>query len=304
MNEDTALARISLAKKALAEAASLSDVLEIRDRATAMQAYANAKGADEAQQMALEIKLRAERKAGQFLKEQPRQEKGRPKKSNNSLHLSDLGVTRMESSRWQKMADVPEEKFEDLVSKSSGVTQSSILKEAERQTKGKPHVAKATGEDEWYTPKKIIRLVKRLMKEIDVDPASSKTANRIIGAKKYYTKEEDGLKQEWKGRVWMNPPYSQPLVTKFCNLFVEKHISGEISEGCVLVNNATETRFYQNMMQHCRAICFVKGRIKFVDANGESTGAPLQGQTILYFGEYVDSFAEVFSELGVVLFHG
>jgi len=196
------------------------------------------------------------------------------------------------------------EKWERVVkgkSKEDSLSISGAYNEG--KTKDTAHVSQATGEFEWYTPKKIIKLVKELMMEIDVDPASSKTANRIVGAKKFYTEEDDGLKQKWAGRVWMNPPYSQPLVTEFCNLFTEKYISGEITEGCVLVNNATETKFYQNMMNHCMAICFIKGRVKFVDANGESTGAPLQGQTILYFGDFAVSFADIFSGIGRVLFN-
>lgn len=167
-------------------------------------------------------------------------------------------------------------------------------------TKG-AHVGHATGEFEWYTPKEIIEAARKLMKTIDVDPASSDIANQIVKATTYYTVEDDGLKQEWRGNVWMNPPYSQPLVTQFCNLLVEKYVMGEINQACVLVNNATETEFYQNMMKHCEAICFIKGRVKFIDQEGKSTGAPLQGQTILYFGDNVTDFSFIFSEFGGVL---
>jgi hypothetical protein len=82
---------------------------------------------------------------------------------------------------------------------------------------------------------------------------------------------------------------------------VEKLKNREIKQACVLVNNATETNFYQSMLCECQAVCFVKGRVKFIDQNGESSGAPLQGQTILYFGESYQKFAKVFSQFGVVL---
>lgn len=64
---ETALANISAAKQYLAEARNLTDVLKIRDMAVAAQAWATARGADEAVQMAMEIKLRSKRKAGEFL---------------------------------------------------------------------------------------------------------------------------------------------------------------------------------------------------------------------------------------------
>lgn len=167
--------------------------------------------------------------------------------------------------------------------------------------KQKPHVAQANGCSEWYTPLIYIEAARQVMGSIMVDPASSDIANEIVKADLWYTKEDDGLKQPWAGTVWMNPPYSQPLVQEFCDLFVEKIETGEITEGCVLVNNATETVFFQNMLKHCRAVCFIEGRIQFIDENGDAKGAPLQGQAVLYFGTNYASFESVFSNFGVVL---
>jgi len=163
------------------------------------------------------------------------------------------------------------------------------------------HVSQATGVSEWYTPKEYIEAARQVMGAIMVDPASTDKANEIVKADLWYTKENDGLKQSWAGTVWMNPPYSQPLVKEFCNLFVDKFKNKEITEGCVLVNNATETAFFQNMLEYCQAVCFIKGRVRFLDEEGEAKGAPLQGQTILYFGSNYTSFERAFLDFGVVL---
>jgi len=64
---DTALVKINVARKALAEARDLHSVLEIRDQAAAMHIYAIAQGAGKAANIAKEIQLRAERRAGEFL---------------------------------------------------------------------------------------------------------------------------------------------------------------------------------------------------------------------------------------------
>jgi len=48
------------------------------------------------------------------------------------------------------------------------------------------------------------------------------------------------------------------------------------------VNNATDTAWGQRLLHHSSAACFPSGRIKFHDANGSPTGAPLQGQMILH----------------------
>jgi len=140
-----------------------------------------------------------------------------------------------------------------------------------------------------------------MMGSIDVDPASSEEANKIVGAKEFYTIQNNGLDENWKGNVWMNPPYSQPLIAQFCNILVEKYKNKEINQACVLVNNATETTFFQNMLSVCLAICFIKGRIKFIDKEGKPSGAPLQGQAILYFGENLDDFVKEFKKHGIIM---
>ena len=59
-------------------------------------------------------KLRAERRAGELIPEQIRKpEQGRPEKASHDVRLSDLGVSEMQSSRWQDIASIPEEIFEE-----------------------------------------------------------------------------------------------------------------------------------------------------------------------------------------------
>lgn len=170
-------------------------------------------------------------------------------------------------------------------------------------TREKAHVAQHTGKFEYYTPRKYIEAARLTMGSIDVDPASSAAANKTVDAAIFYTRKDNGLRQKWMGNVWLNPPFSQPLVSKFCNLLISKYLRGEVKRACVIVNNATETGFYQNMLKHCKAVCYIKGRVRFIDANGGPGGSgPLQGQTVLYFGEDPQRFAENFGQFGAVLY--
>ena len=166
------------------------------------------------------------------------------------------------------------------------------------------HVSHNSGENEWYTPPKFIDAAKEVMGGVDVDPASSKVANDTVQATKYYDTESDGLKKKWTGRVWMNPPYSQPHISRFCDTLADKLETGEVTEACVLVNNATETAFGQRLLSLCQAVCFPSGRIKFLDVEGEAKGAPLQGQMILYFGVHSQHFIAQFVKFGACLYHG
>lgn len=165
----------------------------------------------------------------------------------------------------------------------------------------KPHVAYNAGNNEWYTPPEYIEAARAVLGEIDLDPASTAAANNIVGAALYYTAEDDGLAFFWSGRVWMNPPYASELVSRFSDKLVRHYIAGDVPEALVLVNNATETGWFQAMLERASAVCFVKGRVRFLDPDG-NPGAPLQGQAVLYLGGNTGKFAEHFGRFGVILY--
>lgn len=170
--------------------------------------------------------------------------------------------------------------------------------------KAKAHVSHNSGENEWYTPAAFIESARAVLGTIDCDPASCELANKTVQASSYFTKENDGLSKRWFGNVWMNPPYAQPLMSQFAEAVSSKYESGEIASAIVLVNNATETGWFQRMLASANAVCFVKSRIKFIDQHGKPSGAPLQGQAILYFGKYELDFSKEFEKHGKVLFNG
>lgn len=160
----------------------------------------------------------------------------------------------------------------------------------------KPHVSQNTGNNEWYTPSEYIESARIVLGEIDIDPASSDIANKIVKAKTYYTIDDDGLKHDWHGNVWMNPPYSSDKIGAFIDKLVSERQN--INQAIVLVNNATETAWFKKIVDIATAVCFPCGRIKFVDTNGKQSGAPLQGQAILYIGNEVNKFIESFAHYG------
>lgn len=120
----TTLAKYEAARRALAEAHRIDEVKDIRDKAHAMQEYARQAKDRELIEMATDIKLRAERRAGELLREMPKNKGAQgigpiavePHDRNQSpTKLADIGITKDESSRWQKLAAMPEEQFEEKV---------------------------------------------------------------------------------------------------------------------------------------------------------------------------------------------
>lgn len=176
-----------------------------------------------------------------------------------------------------------------------------VVEEAAEQVRALPHVARASGNDEWYTPAPLIEAARRVMGAIDLDPASSESANRLVGAAAYFDAEADGLGQPWAGRVWMNPPYSRGLVDPFVQRLAEHVETGAVTAAVVLVNNATETGWFGRLLDVASAVCLLRGRVRFLVPDAGPAKTPLQGQAVLYVGADCDRFAEVFGDFGTVL---
>lgn len=139
----TQLVRYEQARFALAECQRVDEVKDIRDKAEAMAAYARQAKDTELVQWATEIKVRAERKAGELLAEIPkggkflgRDETGDFRKTDGSKSetVKELGISKDQSSRWQSLASMTDEHFETAVATAKDtagqVTTAFMLREA------------------------------------------------------------------------------------------------------------------------------------------------------------------------------
>lgn len=175
------------------------------------------------------------------------------------------------------------------------IEQGETPKEVVSEVRNRPHVANNSGNNEWYTPSDYIEAAREVMGSIDIDPASNDIAQETVKAAVYYTAETNGLDKEWRGNVWMNPPYASDLIGKFIDKLVAE--LPNIEQAIVLVNNATETEWFNKLIPRASAVCFPRSRVKFYMPDGK-TGAPLQGQAIIYFGIHYDKFINVFTQKG------
>lgn len=145
----TALIRYDAARKAIAAAHRVDEVKAIRDKAEAVRTYAKLAGDLQLQNQACEIRLRAERRAGQLLIEMEKNPgtrgEGRPRKDGTKIRrsaittanrpkLEEIGVTKDQSSKWQRLALLTSEStFERALvqarEKNGELTNAALLRE-------------------------------------------------------------------------------------------------------------------------------------------------------------------------------
>jgi phage N-6-adenine-methyltransferase len=126
--------------------------------------------------------------------------------------------------------------------------------------------------DLWATPPDLFNRLDTIF-NFDVDvcalPENAKCKN-------YYTPEQDGLKQEWRGICWMNPPYGRKISD-----WVEKAYTSakeNLATVVCLLPARTDTRYWHD---YCTKgeIYFIKGRIKF---GGNTNGAPFPSAIVVF----------------------
>lgn len=122
------LVKYEAARQALAEAHRVDEVKDVRDKAAAMELYARQSKDTQMMQMAAEIKIRAERRLGEMIREQKETvglnrglvgtrlsgSKQEPLRDDRPT-LADAGIDKKLSSRAQKLAAIPEEHFETAI---------------------------------------------------------------------------------------------------------------------------------------------------------------------------------------------
>lgn len=156
------------------------------------------------------------------------------------------------------------------------------------------------GSNEWYTPAVYLEAARAVMGGIDLDPASCEYANRMVQAARFYTEADDGYRQPWAGRMWMNPPYGKDEETNQSNqaLWIQKLIAGyragEIEQALVLINAVTDRKWFLPLWDF--PLCFT-GRVYFYNET-ITRGSPTHGSVIAYFGPNLNAFIAVYRPLG------
>lgn len=244
---------------------------------------------------AVEQKIEEQREFVQWWKEHVRGD-GRPSKTSAGPRQFSQDeaerytqITHQQVSKWAKaMKDEPAYR-----ARLFGAAWKKAMGEVDK------HRVSYTGENEWYTPAEYIEAAREVMGGIDLDPASSEKAQIVVKAAEFFTVQRDGLSQSWHGRVWMNPPYSQPLIANFIEKLIAEATEGRVEQAIVLTHNSSDTLWFHRLEEMAALLCFTRGRIAFVDPQGDRC-APTQGQTFFYLGERKSEFTATFSRYGFI----
>ena len=135
----------------------------------------------------------------------------------------------------------------------------------------KPSVHFTSETDAWETPQSFFRSLDEEFR-FDLDVCATEKNAKCA---RYFTPEQDGLKQKWAGRCWMNPPYGRTI-----DLWMAKaHQSAR--EGAVvvcLVPARTDTAWWHDFAMKGE-IRFIRGRLKF---GGHCNSAPFPSAIVIF----------------------
>jgi hypothetical protein len=125
--------------------------------------------------------------------------------------------------------------------------------------------------DDWLTPPAILDALGG-WQSFDLDPCTPSVQPWPTAIKRY-TRADDGLKQRWHGRVWLNPPYYAHVIGKWLGKLAHHN------HGCALIFARTETAaFFDCVWQRASGVLFLRGRINFHYPDGTrakaNSGAP------------------------------
>lgn len=192
---------------------------------------------------------------------------GSPKR----LHVASLGKTEKAAVR----------RLKDLL-KSGTINQAEFDRFSER-----------LDTDIWGTPQWVLDLARGVMGSIDLDPCTQ--AHNPTKADQFFTKADDGLKQKWHGRVWLNPPYSQPL--PWIRTLTDGYEEGNIEQAIALVKSGTLQNKGTGSLINGTATAKAgwNGRLQFESLReARQTKAPDFDVSIVYWGCHADLFREMF----------
>ncbi|UTZ44676.1 phage N-6-adenine-methyltransferase [Vibrio campbellii] len=188
-------------------------------------------------------------------------------------------------------------------------------------------INQTSGKVEYYTPPEWLEAARAVLGTIELDPASCELANKNVQAVHFFTKDDDGLTQPWKGTtLWMNHPFHRgekacPTNRKKCKKkscrdrghHIDKDIpsnddwisklltefeAGHFKEAIIITFANTSEGWFKKLLGFPQ--CFPNKRVHYIKPDGTVDKNCTKGSVITYLGPNLDTFAVVFGEFGQI----
>lgn len=143
--------------------------------------------------------------------------------------------------------------------------------------------------DDWYTPKYIFDA---LGCRFDMDVAAPELGPLHVPCDTWIY--ADSLIEDWRGFVWMNPPFGRrngliPWLSKF-----RKH-----GNGIALVPDRTSAPWWQEMASWADELLFIGGKVRFIRPDGSIGKSPSVGTTLIGMGPIAGSALRLSEKRGL-----
>ena len=160
-------------------------------------------------------------------------------------------------------------------------------------------VNQTSGAIEYFTPVELINAARLCMGGIELDPASCSEANLVVGADRFFTKEDDGLKQSWAAEtVWLNWPFGKNENPVWSKMIVSEYTKGNFKHACCICYACTSEKWFRPLMQFPQ--CFLHGRTNYRLPDGTVKKGNTKGSVVTYFGPTPGMFAHAFNSFGTI----
>jgi len=126
---------------------------------------------------------------------------------------------------------------------------------------------------EWETPKELFDKINHEF-HFDLDPCATPQNAKC---RLYFSKEDDGLSQDWFGNVFVNPPFKQ--VGKWVKKAFEEVNKGNAKIVVMLLAARTDTRWFHKYVLPYAEIRFIEGRVTYVGSNNP---APFPSMIVIF----------------------
>jgi len=170
------------------------------------------------------------------------------------------------------------------------------------------HAMLSSESNEWYTPAEIIEAARIVLGgSIDLDPASTPEANEVVRAKKIYTIEDNGLRWQWFGSVWLNPPYgrvgTQSRQEIWLRCLERQYLRGN-SKRAMAETRAAVGYDWFSAMWRLWPVCITNKCIEHrrpAAYRSDKDNSAKTASALWYFGPDVELFTREFEQFGRVL---